>query len=419
MVNYFYDCYNILNKVYSQKAFVKQAINSTFIEEKNRSMIIKTVYGVLDNDKELSFYISKLTEKSPKLVIRTILKISMYAVKYLNKQIYAVTKNAVELTKKLGKTGASGFVNAFLRKFYGASFEFPNNKIENLAIRYSYPEFAVKKVIEDYGEQRANDLLIHRTIKTCISFFIEDGERYLISKGIKYEKTPYENVFFVENFSRNEDYDKGIYTFQSIGSVAICDAVSPCENILDCCSAPGGKAVRLSFKCDRVFATDMHEHRVELIKDYAFRMKRDNIIPLVKDSTVLEKDFIDKFDAVLCDAPCSSFGVANDNPDVKLFKEENDVVNLNVQQKEILNNVSKYVKIGGYLYYSTCSIFKCENINVVEDFIKNNSNFIIEELTSKIPCDEIKGTLQFVPDKTFGLGFYVAKLKRIKWKPIY
>ena len=130
MVNYFYDCYNILNKVYSQKAFVKQAINSTFIEEKNRSMIIKTVYGVLDNDKELSFYISKLTEKSPKLVIRTILKISMYAVKYLNKQIYAVTKNAVELTKKLGKTGASGFVNAFLRKFYGASFEFPNNKIE-------------------------------------------------------------------------------------------------------------------------------------------------------------------------------------------------------------------------------------------------------------------------------------------------
>ena len=117
MVNYFYDCYSILNKVYSDKSFIKQAINSTFIEEKNRALTIKTCYGVLDKDIELSYYINKLTEKSPKLVIRTILKISMYAIKYLEKKDYAVTKNAVELTKKLGKGGASGFVNAFLRKF--------------------------------------------------------------------------------------------------------------------------------------------------------------------------------------------------------------------------------------------------------------------------------------------------------------
>ena len=117
MVNYFYDCYSILNKVYSDKTFLKQAINSTFIEEKNRSLTIKTCYGVLDKDIELSYYIGVLTEKTPKLVIRTILKIAMYAIKYLNKQGYAVTKNAVELTKKLGKGGMSGFVNAFLRKF--------------------------------------------------------------------------------------------------------------------------------------------------------------------------------------------------------------------------------------------------------------------------------------------------------------
>jgi len=113
MVNYFYDCYTILNKVYSEKAFIKQAISSTFIEEKNRPLIIKTCYGVLDKDIELSYYLSKLVDKNPKLVIRTILKISMYAIKYLGKKEYAVTKNAVELTKKLGKGGASGFVNAF------------------------------------------------------------------------------------------------------------------------------------------------------------------------------------------------------------------------------------------------------------------------------------------------------------------
>ena len=115
MVNYFYDCYTILNKVYSEKTFIKQAISSTFIEEKNRALIIKTCYGVLDKDIELSYYLSHLTQKSPKLVIRTILKIAMYAIKYLEKKVYTVTQNAVELTKKLGKGGTSGFVNAFLR----------------------------------------------------------------------------------------------------------------------------------------------------------------------------------------------------------------------------------------------------------------------------------------------------------------
>ena len=125
MINCFYDCYQILNKVYSDKAFIKQAINSTFIEEKNRSLTIKTCYGVLDKDIELSYYIKKLTEKNPKLVIRTILKIAMYSIKYLQKKPYAVTENAVELTKKLGKKGASGFVNAILRKFATSKIDFP------------------------------------------------------------------------------------------------------------------------------------------------------------------------------------------------------------------------------------------------------------------------------------------------------
>ena len=141
MVNYFYDCYCILNKVYSDRSYLKQAINSTYIEEKNRALTIKTCYGVLDKDIELSYYIGKLTEKSPKLVIRTILKISMYAIKYLGKKEYAVTKNAVELTKKLGKGGASGFVNAFLRKFIRTSIEMPKDKIEALSIALNFVFF--------------------------------------------------------------------------------------------------------------------------------------------------------------------------------------------------------------------------------------------------------------------------------------
>ena len=117
MIDYFYDAYVILNKVYSEGSFVKQAIFSTIIEEKYRNATVKTVYGVLDRDIELSYYIKLLSDKNPKLVIRTILKISIYTIKYLKKAPYAVIDSAVELTKKLGKKAMSGFVNAVLRRF--------------------------------------------------------------------------------------------------------------------------------------------------------------------------------------------------------------------------------------------------------------------------------------------------------------
>ena len=178
MINYFYDAYTILNKVYSEKSFLKQAISSTIIEEKNRSLTIKTVYGVLDKDIELSYYISALTEKSPKLVIRTILKISMYAVKYLSKAPYAVIDNAVELTKKLGKKGASGFVNAFLRKFTATNIALPNEKIKNLSIKYSYPEFAVKRLLKDYSEDEAIKIMSFENSGSYLSFFNNDGGRH-------------------------------------------------------------------------------------------------------------------------------------------------------------------------------------------------------------------------------------------------
>ena len=415
MVNYLYDCYQILNKVYSRKTFLKQAISSTFIEEKNRSLTIKTCYGVLDKDIELGYYIKKLADTSPKLVVRTILKISMYAIKYLNKKGYAITKNAVELMKKLGKGGASGFVNAFLRKFLSVEIPFPQEKTENLSVKYSYPEFAVKRLIKDFGEERAEKILSYEPKgETCLSFYDCDGEEYLKDNGINYSKTPFDNVYLARNFIRNEDYDKGVYTFQSIGSVAICDMVDPCENLLDCCAAPGGKSIRLSFKCKNVTSWDLHEHRVDLIEDYKKRMHRDNISTFVTDAKVLNDDYIDKFDAVLCDAPCSGLGVVYDNPDIKLNREESDIISLNLEQLFILKTVSKYVKVGGFLYYSTCSILDSENIAIIDKFMSDINDFEIVEIDSKLQHETKKGANLFLPDISCGAGFFVAKLKRVK-----
>lgn len=413
MVNYFYDCYTILNKVYSEKAYIKQAISSTFIEEKNRAMTIKTVYGVLDKDIELSYYLSAIAPKSPKLAIRTILKISMYAIKYLEKKEYAVTKNAVELTKKLGKAGASGFVNAFLRKFIGTKPKLPENKVESLSIEYSYPKYIVEELLKVYGEERARSIMNAQNVNTCLTFYECDGKEYLQNQGVQFEQTPFENVYLAKNFIRNADYDLGVYTYQALGSVAICDVIDPCEELLDCCSAPGGKSIRLSYKCKKVTACDVHAHRVELIKEYKSRMKRDNVFEQVCDSKVFNPDFKEKFDVVLCDAPCSGSGVINDNPDMKLNKDSSNIKSLNVEQLAILKNVSSYVKKGGYLYYSTCSIMSSENMDIIRSFMSDIKGFELCEIDSKLQHETIDGANLFLPDVSCGLGFFVAKLKRV------
>lgn len=413
MVNYFYDCYTILNKVYSEKTFFKQAISSTYIEEKNRALTIKTCYGVLDKDIELSYYISFLAQKSPKLSIRTILKISMYAIKYLGKKEYAVTKNAVELTKKLGKGGMSGFVNAFLRKFIATKIDFPEEDIARLSIKYSYPSFAVKELIKQFGLERTEKIISAENGETCLSFYDVDGATYLSNRKIDYKKTPFENVYLAKNFIRNQDYDKGIYTYQALGSVAICDVVEPCENLLDCCAAPGGKSIRLSYKCKNITSLDVYPHRVELIEEYKKRMHRDNVTTRVMDSKVVEKEFINKFDAVLCDVPCSGIGVLNDNPDIKLNRTFDDVLELNIEQLAILKTVSQYVKIGGYIYYSTCSILDRENIEIIKSFISDIKGFTLCEIDSKLPHETMHGANLFLPDISSGLGFFVAKLKRV------
>ncbi len=412
MVNYFYDAYTILNKVYSEKSYVKQAISSTFIEEKNRAKTVKTVYGVLDKDIELSYYIKKLSQKNPKLVIRTILKIALYNIKYLQKAEYAVINSAVELTKKLGKGAMSGFVNAFLRKFVANPPTLPLEKIEKLSVVYSYPPFAVKKLIKDYGEETAIKIMAYENEVSYLAFLNGNGVDYLNEKSVKYENTVFDNLYVVKNFVRDDGFDKGSYTFQNVCSYAICDAVKGGNCLIDVCSAPGGKSVNLSYKFNKVVSLDIHEHRIELVKSYANRLKRDNITAIVHDSTTVKEEFIDAFDACLCDAPCSGFGVVSENPDIKFNREELDIKNLTELQVNILKASSNYVKKGGYLYYSACSVFNDENRKTVDKFLSENKNFIEEEVITKHPHLKNGKAVQFLPHISGG-GFFLAKLKRI------
>ena len=414
MLNVFYYSYLILNKVYSEDAFLKQAMLSVPVPIRDRSAVTKTCYGVLEKDIILSYYIGKLCNKSPKLAIRTILKIAVYSIKFLEKAPYAVTDTAVELCNKLGKKGVSGFVNAVLRKFMDlGEIPMPENEVARLSLEYDYPEFAVEMLIEDFGKQLATDIMRAKEEPTCVRFNKwADGEKILSEKGITYSKTPYANVFFADKFTRDPDYDKGVYTFQSVGSVAICDALEGGKELLDACAAPGGKSVLLSEKFASVTACELHEHRAALIREYADRMKVENIDISVRDSSVFYPDFENRFDAVLCDLPCSGFGVMKNNPDIKLKKSAETVRSLSETQKKIIDNCAGYVRPGGVLYYSVCTFFKCECDDNIEWFLSSHSGFTPRIISLKIPYYKTDYGVLISPDISFGAGFYMCALER-------
>ncbi len=416
MVNLIYDAYRVLFRVYSEKTFIKQAISSEVIEPLNKNAVIKICYGVVENDIYLEYVISKLCSKRPKLPIRILLKISIYSIKFLNKQPYAITDNAVELCKKLGKSGMSGFLNAILRKYIkDPNIELPTETLSALSIKYSYPLFAVKELINDYKIEQAESIMSHDKVVTYLRFANGvNGEEYLNEVNAHYLKTPFSNCFALENFTREEGFFDGKYTFQSIGSIAICDIVEKGVDLLDACAAPGGKSVYLAEKFSQVTACELHPHRVKLIEEYASRMKIANLTAMQMDSTAFHSDFKEKFDAVLCDVPCSGFGVVKDNPDIKINREYENISELNEIQLKILNNVSRYVKKGGFIYYSTCSVFKKENDKIIEKFIKQNFNeFAIIEINSPLNHKKMQFGLQFLPHISSGAGFYICKLQKL------
>jgi 16S rRNA (cytosine967-C5)-methyltransferase len=200
----------------------------------------------------------------------------------------------------------------------------------------------------------------------------------------------------------------GDYTFQSIGSVAICNAIAPCDNLLDACAAPGGKSVYLAEKCKSVTACELHEHRVSLIADYATRLGASNVTPVQADSTIFNPDYENAFDAVLCDVPCSGTGVINENPDIKLNRKEEDIPSLNATQLAILENCSRYVKQGGRLYYSTCSILPEENDSVVYNFLQKHPEYELDIPSSPLTNRKGKFGLQFLPHISLGAGFFLT-----------
>ena len=353
--NPIYDPFQILTKIYSDGAHVKQAIADTYVEELYKGRTVKIVYGVLENDLWLDYAIKFYAPKSPKLAVRILLKISLYMLLFMEKQKYMVTDCAVTLCKKLGKGAVAGFVNAFLRRFdKGAVDEALQKEKDGESISLSYPTYAYNWLKKEYGE-RAAAIAVAPSKGVSVRFAAKELPEKYSKKPCT--ATPFVGNYIFERFVRDDGFDRGEYTFQSVGSIAICNVVSPCDKLLDACAAPGGKSVLLSEKCGAVTSFELHEHRVALIESYKQRMGRENITAIQKDSAVFDPAYGESFDGVLCDVPCSGFGTLSENPDIKLFRKEEDFASLKKAQTAILNACCRYVKKGGALYYSTCSLF--------------------------------------------------------------
>ncbi len=402
----------ILKEVYSSGAYLKIALGSAKMKV-SAQLVTKICYGTVDNDIYEEYHISKLANHKVKITEKIILKIGIYCIKFLQVKDYAVTNACVEAAKEVGKKASAGFINAVLRRYIR---EREQRDAENdFLLRYSYPESIYKELVKDYGEKIARETVSFDRAYSFVRFKDEiDGEEYLKALSAVHEKTAVKGLFKVERFGAEEGFYRGDYTFQSIGSAAICEMIEGGFSLLDACAAPGGKSVNLSRKFNEVTACDLHSHRVNLIKSYADRMGAENITALKQDMTKEVAEWSDKFDAVLCDVPCSGSGVLKENPDIKLRFNIEEIESLCATQLKILGMCGKYVKPGGTLYYSTCSLFKRENEEVAKKFLDSNKDFVHIKDYSASPIRGIEGDLgiQFLPQMSEGAGFYFCKFKK-------
>lgn len=418
--------YKILSKVYQDGTYS----NMAFLGERVSDMSTRLVYGTLEENVKIDYILSQLIEKKPQKSVLTLLKIGTYALLNLSDvPKFAIVSECVEVAKSNGKGGASGFINAVLKKVADGKYSLPKESDENyLSVTYSKPQWFCDKLEKQYGKEVARNILSAKSttlehIRINSRMATESDVEFLLKKNkTDFKKSDVGGYIVKANDAVRHMFDKGLVTFQSPSSILAVKALGVTDGaqILDICSAPGGKAVYMSELCPhgKVVACDLYPHRVALIQKYKNRMHTPNVKAVQADACVLNEEWKDAFDFVLCDAPCSCLGTFKKHPDVFLNKDESCISELATTQRQILENAAKYLKVGGAMVYSTCTLFKEENENVVQDFLEKNVDFVLEHISGLEKIDNGKyldnqGMIQILPHDEYD-GFFIAKIRRVK-----
>lgn len=407
-------------------------IYSKNLSETDSKFLREVVYGTLENRIYLDYIIRKLCKlriKKFDKIILNILRISLYQLLFMDKvPHFAIINEAVNLTKEFKLKKFSSFVNGSLRNFLRNKDEFSKieaiNLAERISIEYSTNIDIVNILLNDYKEEKTREILSSSMEKPHFSIRIssfDKSEQEITDKlkklGYNLEKSKFSGkTYYIENptnILKTKEFENGDFTVQDVGSILVSDILSPTENsdVLDICSAPGGKTAHIGFIMNNtgyILANDISKNKLNKIKENCNRLKVTNVETISFDGCIFQENLKEKFDFILCDVICSGIGVMDRKPEIKLFRTKDEIDKIIQIQRKIFENSIHYLKQGGEIVYSTCSVLNIENEENVRYFLKNNNIELIEV--------EFLGRkekyIKLLPEKQKHNGFFIAKFKK-------
>ncbi len=411
--------------------------NKKILTEKDISLISEIVYGVISYKITLDEIIKKYSSiklKKISIWILNVLRMGIYQIIFLDKiPKSAAVNESVNLAKRYGHKASSNFVNAILRKVDKKDFEELFNikdDVERISKTTSMPEWIIKELAkntnyEDIEEICKNlnkrpkiNIRINRLKTNIVEVKEELKKENIIYNTISEDEEDFLELEKIKDIENNKLFKNGFFTIQDISAGMTAKILSPKPNelVLDACAAPGGKTTYMAELMNnkgKIIAGDIYEHRLNLIKQNAKRLGISIIETKILDATKYYKEYEAKFDKILLDVPCLGIGVIKRKPDIKWQRKPEDLQEICKIQKIILENCSKYLKTGGELVYSTCSILEEENENIIKEFVKKNQNFEIKKVKNTIKIFEnfIKkeGYISIKPTEKND-GFFICKL---------
>ncbi len=401
-----------------------KALSDAQLTPADKKLCTQLYYGVTERRLTLDHILRTYSKKPPEkldAVIRNILYLGLYQLAFCDKiPDRAAVNESVALTKQCKKASASGFVNAILRSFLRDNKEIKpaSGKWKQMEVNYSIPAKLCKTVVEERGDAFAEAFFADslRTPPTTIRLNpLRCTAKALEEEGfspVPMERLAGAYTISASDVRKSKAFQKGLFHVQDLSSQLCCAILNPQpeETILDMCAAPGGKSFTIAERMEnrgRVLAFDLHEHRVKLIADGAERLGLSCIEAKMGNASVFDPD-LPQADRILCDVPCSGFGVIRRKPEIK-YKPIAEFADLPEMQYSILENAAKYLKKGGTLVYSTCTILKRENEEIVRRFLDAHPEFEPVPLT-EFGFDEGCATFSVLYDNCD--GFFAARLRR-------
>lgn len=434
---------DILVEVFEKKAYsnivLGYELNKSNLNEKDKALVTEIVYGTIKYkysiDKILKYFLNKNFEKTDKFILN-LLRITIYQIRYLDKiPEFAAVNEGVNIAKKTISLGASRLVNGVVRNYIrnkNLQYWKEGNIFEELAFKYSYPQWIIKLFLEQYGIELCEEILSGLNERPGVTVRVNsfkgnyeavftelEANDYIVEEG--YVCPEAIKILKGRNIEENPLFKAGYITVQDESAMLVAPSMDLVEGntVLDLCSAPGGKTTHigeLMNNTGKVFAYDIYEHKLKLIRENIDRLGLSNIELDILDATNFQENLINKGDRVLIDVPCSGLGIIRKKPEIKYNKNIKELKEIVKIQREIMKNAAKYVKENGILLYSTCTLNKEENEENIKWFLKEYPEFKIVPLYFGAAENIIyhkEGYVSILPNEYMD-GFFIAKILKNK-----